>query len=439
MRWPVAVVVGAALLIVASVTQAHHRVFTYRLDAVAIDGNSLGPADGVPDLVDDHDNGVHGPTWQPGGGTSFETGGFLVLTNPGFHYYVAGVYYDITNVASTVSFADGLGNFTATGTWAAELPAMGDGIDFALFNGGTLESAGVGIVNYWGPAFRLRHLVSGTTALRTDLLPIDPGSLSGPIVLRLAFDDAANTVAGSFSLDGAATFETPFAPMALTTGLGGGNLLVGAVNLVDIGPTTTSTSTSSTTSTSLLPPGGCPGAAALGDVTLVLYRRSVVDGDESLALRATIPIDFASYDPSLDGARVIVHPEPLVAPSAIVFDVTVPPGGVGTGCGPRDGWRTAARSYRYVNTTDALPPTCLPGSARRLKKLKVSRTLDGTIAVRLGTRLGTYELPRSPSFSLLPERETIALGQGPVGPGRCATVVSSCIRPEGPVGRCTGP
>ena len=54
--------VAVGVLVVAlfnpSRSDAYHTVFSYRVDRVEADGNVYGPLDGVPNFVDEFDDGV---------------------------------------------------------------------------------------------------------------------------------------------------------------------------------------------------------------------------------------------------------------------------------------------------------------------------------------------------------------------------------------------
>src|SRR5262249_58462928 len=56
----------------------------------------------------------------------------------------------------------------------------------------------------------------------------DPGSASGALVLRLAFDDAADELTCSFSLNGGASFHSPFPPLHAFQAVPDAEVLLGA-------------------------------------------------------------------------------------------------------------------------------------------------------------------------------------------------------------------
>jgi hypothetical protein len=81
------------------------------------------------------------------------------------------------------------------------------------------------------------------------------------------------------------------------------------------------------------------------------------------AASAVLPID-----PSINGAHLYVEDS-----LGSIFDVSVPGGLVGTGCGPKDGWKVtgtpAQPVWKYRNVSGALPPACNGGSARGLSSI----------------------------------------------------------------------
>jgi hypothetical protein len=72
-----------ALLAIAPATARGPETFEYVADRVEIDGNVFGPHDGVPDLVDEFDDGALAPNWAVSSGTASESDGLLRLHSPG--------------------------------------------------------------------------------------------------------------------------------------------------------------------------------------------------------------------------------------------------------------------------------------------------------------------------------------------------------------------
>jgi len=61
--------IGVALALAAPAA-ASHTTFSMSADRVEIDGNAFGPLDGMPDEVDEFDDGTIGPAWAPFLGTA---------------------------------------------------------------------------------------------------------------------------------------------------------------------------------------------------------------------------------------------------------------------------------------------------------------------------------------------------------------------------------
>ena len=89
MRWTRslgAVVAGWMVVAGAPTASAFHTPFAYRVDRFEADGNTFGPLDGVPGYVDEFGDGTMSPYWYQAYGTATESGGYLVLQNPGVHF-----------------------------------------------------------------------------------------------------------------------------------------------------------------------------------------------------------------------------------------------------------------------------------------------------------------------------------------------------------------
>jgi len=160
-------------------------------------------------------------------------------------------------------------------------------------------------------------------------------------------------------------------------------------------------------------------------------------GDETFALTGTItlPAGLARpLDPATQGLQILLED---LGTMRRLLDLTasgtpVPPGGRGTGCDPRDGWRKLA----YRNRGGAVPPACSPGSSQglRLVRLEDRQLRGGGIAFRIGGRGATLAAPTTPL------RLTIVLGADRAAglTGACASHVfgqTSCKAKRGGV-RC---
>src|SRR3990172_585120 len=87
--------IALGLLLLPLAAFAHHTVFEYAVDRFEADGNLHGPADGTPDFVDEFDDGVLAPFWQRFFGTVFESDGLLILENPGTHFQIPGLPFEL--------------------------------------------------------------------------------------------------------------------------------------------------------------------------------------------------------------------------------------------------------------------------------------------------------------------------------------------------------
>ena len=93
---------------------ASHHVFSHSVDRFEVDGNVFGPFDGTLDYVDEFDDGTIAPDWTQLLGTSVESGGVVMLKNPGTDYTIGGVSVDVSNIENEDAVVDGAGDFTGT-------------------------------------------------------------------------------------------------------------------------------------------------------------------------------------------------------------------------------------------------------------------------------------------------------------------------------------
>jgi hypothetical protein len=226
-RW----LLATFLAVAAAPAAAHHTVFDYRVQRFEADGNGFGPADGVPDFVDEFDDGTLSPNWGTVAGTAREEGGTLHLTNPGTHFDTSGGLVDVSEVASSTSVVDGGGNFSVASTWD-DLPGPGDFTHMTLFlTGGTVggwEFFGILLQNPGdGTLVMVQHHGYGFAAAETEWVPMDPAIISQAVV-RIAFDDATKVATTSYSLDAGATFQSPFTPTRIFDTHTSGVVLLGA-------------------------------------------------------------------------------------------------------------------------------------------------------------------------------------------------------------------
>jgi hypothetical protein len=132
---------------------------------------------------------------------------------------------------------------------------------------------------------------------------------------------------------------------------------------------------------------------------LTLAKLSQPDGSQTVIAKGQFnvaPSPQLPIDPSTNGVHV--YAEDAVGP---LLSVSLPGGG---GCGPRDGWATLGtptnRAWRYRNSTGALPPGCVAGSALGLEsvvikdaRLTSKAALQFTVKAKDGTLLRDPAVP----------------------------------------------
>lgn len=220
---------AAAALLTATSASAEHTVFSYTAE-----GFELSGAQGS--LVDDFGDGVLAP-WVVSSGTAADTGAGLVLSDLGDHVEVTSPFWSDTEtrdvsgaIVTGITLADGSGDFLLESTWSSGLPLEDqlNGMTLILANG----TAYTMFLAHWSDetAARATHpLPGGVYAWFVEstqvspppdieiIVESDPSSTghlvaiedtpTGDQVLRIGFVDATNTLSGSFSIDGGASFE----------------------------------------------------------------------------------------------------------------------------------------------------------------------------------------------------------------------------------------
>src|SRR4249919_320867 len=86
---------AALLLLCAPAPRAQTRAFSSSCDRFEIDGNAFGTADGTADFVDEF-SGTLAPNWAVLLGTAVETGGALVVRDPGVSVVLGAVPFEIS-------------------------------------------------------------------------------------------------------------------------------------------------------------------------------------------------------------------------------------------------------------------------------------------------------------------------------------------------------
>lgn len=465
----------AAFLVAAAPARAHHTVFDYRVERFEADGNGFGPADGAADFVDEFDDGALAPSWSVVSGTAAESGGQLHLTSPGTHYSS----YDLTEVATTTAVSDGGGDFSVISVWEGA-PKVGDFLHMTLFlnagaaANGSWEFFGILLQHSADQGLQIvQHHGFGFTSSEVEAAPLASAAIVGPIRLRITFDDATNQATTAYSLDGGASFTSPFAPIAIFDGPTGGVVLLGADpqaapnaaggcgNRVveggeqcDFGRALNDESCC-TFACKLIdgdgdgvcnPRDNCPGRAnptqddsdadGIGNVCDACvapgpaqraWRRPLValyhlndraEGDEKLHLRGRFPLapGARTVDPMATGVRIQIrslHGEPPI-------DLAVPAGAMDAS---RVGWQ-APRSRRRFVFTDRRR-----GRYGGVQKMVVKRLADGSVSVSALAPRGAFNFGGA---ALPPLQAGVALGDTTQA---CAEVIFPLYRCASPASR----
>ncbi len=411
-------------LLIVPPAAASDAVFDFRVDRFEIDGNSLGPDDGVPDFVSEFEDieaqKIPGD-WSDLFGHIFFGGGFLHLTSPGTK--AANGFGALPGTTIVISAAqlfkellNGRGNFTARSYWEPQEFRPGDVIHMTFGNAGPGSVAGTFVFDLATIALRnatpdgmpTRYDVTQALArlpaddgvpVHDDVFSIDPATITGQIVFSMSFDDATDTIQTSISLDGGQTFQSPFSPLPVFHQVSYGSFLLGADPLAD------------------RPPCGSGVPVTHARTTLRTRRRTPPSLQETM--RVALP---AAYDPIRDGAQVRI-----TAGDTSLVDLTgatvVPPGEPSTGCDRRDGWVKRRSRFEYRNFSNALPPRCEPGSAQGLTSLRFDTK-------RRRVALGVRPLGGPPLATDRVLTVTLIFGQTAeaAATGRCASVKSACDR-----------
>jgi hypothetical protein len=358
--------VGCAVLFLGSVScPGQDTTFDFRVDRFELKGNEN------PNYVDEF-NDLE--AWFKQYGTAFAADGFLHLTNPGTELpngfgVLPGRTLDLSLVGSQRQVFHDQGSFVARSYWEPDELAPGDFNHMSLNTlGGTgMEIAGVAITNMTADgqpnAYTIvQHLIrfAGEVPEPPQLssVSIEPSAITGQIVFELDFDDASKTLATGFSLDGGATFQRPFSPMSIFEGTVYGYFLLGA-----------DPQTGTVRAHPPVPPL-CAHETPTGGGEIV--GRAAADMVAVEGAIGGFGPPFRHYDPRRDGAEIRILDRSQ--PQAPIVDLT----GTaalrgGRGCGSRDGWRRARSGFVYRNETGALPPSCTPGSAGGLTRVRLRR------------------------------------------------------------------
>jgi hypothetical protein len=243
----------AAVLICALGLPAWAAIYSSSCDRVEIDGNSFGSPGGALDFVDDFNDGTLAPNWTILLGTAQEAGTNVTIHNPGFQTPLGNTNFEISTIENAAhEIENGAGDFTASATWSSGLPGTDAEFHLQLYSiSPVIEAAGLSVNNFsaqvasqqgapvgYSITRSLTHGFGGSfMTLQSNSVAITPSSVTGPIVIRMALDDATDMLTCSFSLDGGTTFQSPFPPIhVFNDGVSDYDILVGTAGLTPNGP-----------------------------------------------------------------------------------------------------------------------------------------------------------------------------------------------------------
>ena len=223
------------ILVIGTLLIMNSRVdatpYAFSMDRFQVVGNLPG------DIVDEFDDGVLDP-WVVYDPTVVESGGLVSFSSPGT---VEGMLRNSFYVLSEMTFIgsgypspfvveNGAGDFTGVSRWVPTVPGENqwyemqvgyelkqephEGMDISLgvANWDTVVADFLGIPSGLGISFyRAGDIPIGDWVWQH--IPIAESDITGDILLRLNFDDATDQFTAHFSLDGGATFQSPFSPI----------------------------------------------------------------------------------------------------------------------------------------------------------------------------------------------------------------------------------
>lgn len=404
-----------AMLLSLGARVALADTYDYVVARFELDGNVNGALDGTPDVVEEFDDDVMGPNFGPTAGTVAEAGGALHLKSPGTHVSIPGVTPVAFETSAVVSNGfSALRAGSGDGVMRIVIPSQtiggNDGINLLVvsFAGSGLYYAGVSIVNFNSlvaeanrppllPGLsilshqeEINYLAGGNEQLILQQAPIDAGSITGPVVLELRYDDATQTLKAAYSLDGGVTFAAPFAPLPVESDDGTASVDIAAVAY----------------------DGACPAGITIDKA---LFGGLGRPGSSKMTLRARMGGNHRGYEKM----RLLLTDDG--AAGASILDLQLPDTLVSTPkCDPRDGWTSIRRTrYTYLNYSNALPPDCTPGSAQGVQRVEFRWT--GTNYIKVKLRRGS--LPPLTG----PIRLAVYRGTGPVNDCDGYIGVADCL------------
>jgi hypothetical protein len=169
---------------------------------------------------------------------------------------------------------------------------------------------------------------------------------------------------------------------------------------------------------------------------LVLKKLASPAGEQAALLKGFFNVAEPAQPiaPELDGIHFALSDD-----AGVFYEIDIPGGAAGdaANCDPRDGWKVvlgAKSQWKYSNRSGALPPACIPGSARglagvQIKDLRSSgkAALQAKVKVKNGTvdRLPSQPLQRIQADLVLAARPAAGVASAAAIGGQCAEAVIS--------------
>lgn len=240
-RLAVAFFAGALATVPAGAAHLSYEFAVDRFEVVGASGTS----------ADDFDDGVLDP-WATGiFGTTVEEGGVVRFSDPGLTDLslmpglpILAERSDI--FTSEFVVANGAGDFDAISRWVSGAPGtnerfsmditfrtddealfVGVGVSVAQLSAELAATIGLseGLYLVQNKTTQVAEAGFGGVPQPGDILALDlqtfaiaPGDVTGAILLRLSFDDSADTFVASVSLNGGTSFLAPFTPVSSELG-----------------------------------------------------------------------------------------------------------------------------------------------------------------------------------------------------------------------------
>lgn len=160
----------------------------------------------------------------------------------------------------------------------------------------------------------------------------------------------------------------------------------------------------------------CPGGLPLREARLDATNTGVLHGTTLVRFTGTLDLPIlpaVPFAPQESGVQLVIEDLGRPSGSRVVVDLTtpnssIPGGGRGSGCDPRDGWASSGRGrvQTYLNRSGSVDdPLCTTGSARGLRMLRLRDRRPSGRGVEFNGRL------QAPRWEVVgPLRGTLILG-----------------------------